>query len=105
MNYVVSLDAEIDFSPSTEVIEILQNVRTILSTRKGSVPLNRDFGLSWSYVDMPTPVAQMQMRSEIMDAIEAYEPRAKVVSVEFNSSQTDGIDGCLRPVVTVSIGE
>ena len=101
MNFVVSLDSDVDFAPETEVVEILQNVRTILATRKGSVPLDRDFGLSWQYLDAPTAVAQMQ----IIDAIETYEPRAKVKSVEFKSSQTDSLDGILKPVVTVSIGE
>lgn len=105
MNFVVSLDSDVNFAPETEVVEILQNVRTILATRKGSVPLDRDFGLSWQYLDDPTAVAQMQMKSEIIDAIETYEPRAKVKSVEFKSSQTDSLDGILKPVVTVSIGE
>ena len=105
MNYVVSLDAAVDFSPGSEAAEILQNVRTILLTRKGSVPLHRDLGLSWAYVDRPLSVAQMLMRSEIVEAVETYEPRAKVKSIEFKGSQTDSIDGILRPVVTVSIGE
>ena len=105
MNYVVSLDAAVDFSPESEVAEILQNVRTILLTRKGSVPLHRDLGLSWAYVDRPLSVAQMLMRSEIVEAIETYEPRAKVKSIEFNGSQMDSMNGILRPVVTVSIGE
>lgn len=105
MNFVVSLDSDVNFAPETEVVEILQNVRTILATRKGSVPLDRDFGLPWQYLDAPTAVAQMQMKSEIIDAIETYEPRAKVKSVEFKSSQVDSLDGILKPVVTVSIGE
>lgn len=35
MNFVVSLDSDVNFAPETEVVEILQNVRTILATRKG----------------------------------------------------------------------
>ena len=38
MNFVVSLNSDVDFAPGTEVVEILQNVRTILATHKGSVP-------------------------------------------------------------------
>lgn len=44
--YLVNLKQGIDFAPSSEIAEILQNVRTILTTRLGSVPLERDFGLS-----------------------------------------------------------
>lgn len=105
MRYTVTLDPDVDFAPSTEVREILQNVRTILSTRKGSVPLDRDFGLTWEHIDKPLPTAQMMIRSEIVDAVETYEPRARVVSIDFDSTETDYIDGILKPRVTVAIGD
>ena len=66
--YTVTLSSQVDFAPSDEVREILQNVRTILGTRKGSVPLDRDFGLTWAHIDKPLPVAKMLMRSEVIDA-------------------------------------
>ena len=93
MNFVVNLDADVDFNPASVVAEVLQNVRTILSTRKGSVPLDRDFGISWEYLDRPIDVAQMLMRSEIIDAVSKYEPRATVESVVFEGSAEDALDG------------
>lgn len=103
MNFVVNLDADVDFNPASVVAEVLQNVRTILSTRKGSVPLDRDFGISWEYLDRPIDVAQMLMRSEIIDAVSKYEPRATVESVVFEGSAEDALDGILKPKVTISI--
>lgn len=103
MNFVVNLDADVDFNPANVVAEVLQNVRTILSTRKGSVPLDRDFGISWEYLDRPIDVAQMLMRSEIIDAVSKYEPRATVESVVFEGSAEDALDGILKPKVTISI--
>lgn len=35
----------VDFAPATETEEILQNLRTILVTAMGSVPLDRAFGV------------------------------------------------------------
>ena len=35
----------IAFAPRTPMEEIMQNVRTILTTRRGSIPLDRDFGM------------------------------------------------------------
>lgn len=102
--FTVTLSSQVDFVPSDEVREILQNVRTILSTRKGSVPLDRDFGLTWSHIDKPMPVAKMLMRSEVIDCIEKYEPRATVVSVDFDQTKTDEMDGILKPRVVVQIG-
>lgn len=40
----------INFSPHSIAEEVIQNVRCILATRKGSVPFDRAFGVSW---DMP----------------------------------------------------
>ena len=94
---------DVDFAPEG-VMEILQNVRTILATRKGSVPLDRDFGISWNNVDQSLPAAKMLMRSEVIDAIERYEPRAKVTSVDFAEDVEGAMDGVLKPIVTVQIG-
>lgn len=105
MNYVVSLSNAVNFAPQNEVEEILQNVRTILTTRLGSVPLHRDFGTSWEHIDKPITVAQMLIQAEIIDAIEEFEPRAKVVSVEFENDTADFMEGILKPRVIISIGE
>ena len=94
---------DVDFAPEG-VMEILQNVRTILATRKGSVPLDRDFGISWDNVDQSLPAAKMLMRSEVIDAIERCEPRATVTSVDFAADVEGAMDGVLKPIVTVQIG-
>ena len=62
--------------------EIVQNVKVILSTRKGSVPLDRDFGVDWSVVDKPSTVAFQRLKQEIIRAIRRYEPRVVVKAVE-----------------------
>ena len=105
MNYKLELDAAVDFAPSDEVREILQNVRTIIGTRRGSVPLDRDFGISWSFVDRTIDVAQMLLRAEIVDAVERYEPRARVADISFSAAGKDLSEGELKPAVTVSIQE
>ena len=104
MKYEVSLDPDVSFAPASEVAEILQNVRTILRTRLGSVPLDRDFGMTWEHIDKPIDVSQALMRAEIVDLLERYEPRARVVSVQFPSTTEDAMQGILRPVVTVDTG-
>ena len=101
-DYLVSTSGDINFFPGTEVEEILQNVRMILTTRVGTVPLDRDFGLSWGAVDAPAAVSQMRARAEIIEAGKAFEPRATVKKVEFNG---DFADGRIEPVVTISIGD
>ena len=101
--YEVSLDSDVDFAPSDEILEVLQNVRTIIATRRGTVPLDRDLGISWSFVDRPITEAQMQMRAELIDASEQQEPRARVVRISFDASEEEAREGSLRPTVVVSI--
>lgn len=105
MTYTVTLSGAVDFAPDSEVAEILQNVRTILNTRIGTVPLARDFGVSLEHLDKPYPVARAMMTSAVIDAIEAYEPRARIESVEFDEGTDDIAYGIMRPRVIVSIGE
>lgn len=91
----------IDFAPENELLEVLQNVRTILSTVKFSVPLDRDFGIDASLLDKPILEAKAKISSEIILAIKKYEPRVKVEEITFSSD----MDGKLQPKVQVSIIE
>jgi phage baseplate assembly protein W len=105
MEYLVTSDLgtldRIDFG-ATGVKEVLQNVKTLLCTKKFSVPLDRDIGLAFSPLDMPYPKAQAGIRAEIFQAIREFEPRAKAVKVDFD---VDPIDGKLvsKAVVEVNV--
>lgn len=101
MRFEVSFSEGVNFAPSSEAEEVIQNVRTILKTRIGSVPFAREFGITWEHLDKPVPVAKSIMQSIIVDAVADYEPRAKVEKVIFTG---DGIDGILTPRVIISIG-
>lgn len=89
----------IDFAPASEVAEILQNLRTIITTTKYSVPLDRDFGFNAEMLDKPMNTAQAQLQSEIIMAIKTYEPRVEITSISF----TGTADGVLIPKVQVRI--
>lgn len=92
----------IDLAPKGVAAEVLQNIQTILTTAKYSVPLDRGFGLDFKFVDQPIPVVQATLSSDIVGAIRRYEPRAEVVSVTFSG---DGESGILVPKVQVRINE
>lgn len=89
----------IDFAPASEAAEILQNLRTIITTTKYSVPLDRDFGVNAEMLDKPMAVAQAQLQSEIIMAIKTYEPRVTVTGISFTGTD----EGILIPKVQVMI--
>lgn len=103
MSYKVSEEtlSAIRLNETGTVSSILQNVAIILSTRQGSCPLYRDFGLPQTFVDKPIPVAKAMLYAEIKEAVETYEPRAEVVSVSFQEDES--VPGRLRPIVEVQI--
>lgn len=85
------------------VAGVLQNIAIILATRKGSVPLYREFGLDQSFLDRPIPVAKPMLYAAAKEAIETFEPRATVINVAF--AEDAAAPGRLRPIVEVEIHE
>lgn len=101
MRYKVSALDSLRFGETESVQAILRNIAVLLATRKGSVPLYRDFGISWDALDKPLPAARSMLISEIREAVERWEPRAAFIGVEF--TQDPAQPGTLNPIVEVEI--
>lgn len=73
----------LDFSlcENDEQKSIMQNVSLLISTRKGTVPMYRNFGITMEFLDRPNSVAEALLTAEIAEGISEFEPRAKLVSV------------------------
>lgn len=89
----------IKFYPDTLAEEILQNVYTIITTQKFTVPLDRDFGLSAAVLDMPMNKSMASLKSEIVQAVRKFEPRARITKIEFDNT----LDGNLFTRLKVAI--
>lgn len=93
---------KINLAPATVIEEVLQNLSMILQTIKNTAPLYRDFGISARFIDKPIPVAETLIISEIYEAVEKYEPRAEIKSVDFErNEQTGKISPCLEVEINV----
>ncbi len=103
MNYLVSGNdvSSLSFDESDTVKSVLQNIRIILSTPKGTVPLYRDFGINMEFLDLPAPAAEAYLRTEIRESVELWEPRARVTGVEFDQEKL--AEGRLGATVEVEI--
>ena len=97
--------SEVNLMPTTELEEILQNVKTILSTVKGTVPLDRSFGIDKKIVDLPVSVAKAKISAAIVKAINELEPRVKVRKIYYDSTDRELLDGIIKPRVDVEIVE
>lgn len=107
MAYIVTAyeNKKINLAPETVIEEVLQNVSMIISTPQFTVPLDRGFGLPQRFIDKPLPVAQTILVSEVLDAIEKYEPRAEVENITFVQNEEGAQAGKLIPRVEVNIIE
>lgn len=85
-----------------EAEDILRCLNTLYSTREGSQPLDRNFGLNWDFLDKPLPVAQQEYAFEVIKKTREYEPRVKVqeVTYEFNEAA-----GTMQPVILLAKGD
>ena len=103
MSYQVTAEdaKELTLNEEDTVKSVLQNVALILATPKGSLPMYRDFGLDWGFLDKPMHIAKVLMASEIKEAVERWEPRATVLSVDFRENIER--PGVLIPAVEVDI--
>lgn len=92
-------DAALVFAEGDEITSIVQNIVILLNTRKGSIPLYRDFGLPMEFIDKPAEVAETLATLEISEALEKFEPRAALKDLRFMPSR----DGRMSIQVEVSI--
>ncbi len=104
-SYLVSARTGVSFCPQTVAEEVVQNVRTILATRVGTVPFDRAFGADWDMVDRPLPVAQQLARAAFFDAVQKYEPRAVVEQMTFQQDEEGAMDGALVPELTITLAD
>ena len=98
---VLASQEEINFAPANLVEEVAQNVRTICTTSKYSVPMDRLFGVDATVIDRPTPKAVALIQAELIQAIRKYEPRCRVKKVSFDGD----LDGKLTARVRIEILE
>lgn len=93
---------DVNIMPATELEEIAQNVWCIIATLKGTVPLDRAFGIDSRVIDEPIGVAQAKLSAEIATAIRTFEPRARLQQVFYSG---DGADGQLNITARIEVVE
>jgi len=86
---------------ATGLRSIMQNAQTIMSTWRGSVFGDRQFGIDASIIDMPLNILHARLSMDLTSQIERYEPRVKVSSVAF--SESDAGNGQIIPLVRIFI--
>jgi len=80
------------FRPLTELEEIRQSVRLILTTRRGERPFRPRFGTDldrYAFETMDTTTCNL-IRQEVVAALQTWEPRIWNIRVEFGPRPEEG---------------
>lgn len=81
--------------------EVYRNLQVLYGTRTGEQALDRDFGIDAAIIDCPQENAQVLLAAEYVRKTELYEPRAKVVRVEWAAGKSQ--DGNMTPKVVIEL--
>ena len=92
-------DHSVQLQENNTVRSIIQNIALLLNTKKGTVPMYRDFGLPMEFIDKPIDVAETMAVLEISEALEKFETRAKLKDLSLDKSK----DGKMVIIVEVTV--
>lgn len=91
----------VEIMPATTEDEIIQNIRTIVSTIQGEAPMCRDVGVSKEAIHRPQSVAQVLLTRDIYTAVQDQETRAELKNVAYSETEKWG---AMAPVLEVELG-
>lgn len=92
-------DHAVQLQENDTVRSIIQNIALLLNTKKGTIPMYRDFGLPMEFIDKPIDVAETMAVLEISEALEKFETRAKLKNLSLEKSK----DGKMVIIVEVTV--
>jgi len=83
MSYIISADdlSSVKLNEADHVAAVIQEVAVVLSTRRGSIPLYRNFGLPMRFLDMPVNIAEPVMIAEVTEALQEFVPSVELIRV------------------------
>ena len=65
--------------------ELDRQLALLLSTREGTMPLDREFGLNMDFVDMPPEVAKSLYTAEVTEKVAKFIPTVKVREITWDT--------------------
>ena len=81
--------------------EIYRNLAVLYGTQTGEQALDRNFGIDINIVSTPQENARALLTAEYVRKTHQYEPRARVVRVDWTAGAA--VDGNMRPKVVIEI--
>lgn len=98
MNETVLYDFKLAYTFATDwLADLDRQLAFLLSTREGTVPLDREFGLNMDFVDKPPEVAKSLYTAEVTKKVAKYIPTVRVQEITWSAAE-----GKLSPKVVIT---
>lgn len=78
--------------------ELDRQLSLLLSTREGTMPLDREFGLNMDFADRPPQIAKSLYTAEVTKKVAAYIPAVRVQEITWRRTES----GHLKPKVVIT---
>ena len=86
MNETVLYDFKLAYTFAADwLADLDRQLAFLLSTREGTMPLDREFGLNMDFVDMPPEVAKSLYTAEVTEKVAKFIPTVRVQEVKWSS--------------------
>jgi len=92
---------ELAAKSQTHAEDVRRCLAVLYASNTGEQALDRDFGIDADCLNKPLETAKALLTAEIIRKTAKYEPRARVLRVEWQ--QSDANQGILRPKVVVEL--
>lgn len=100
MNETGVYDFKLEYTfAGNALAELDRQLALLLSTREGTMPLDREFGLNMDFVDMPPEVAKSLYTAEVTEKVAKFIPTVKVREITWD---TGGQGNLIAKVVITS---
>lgn len=96
-----NVSVELAAGSTGETEDVIRCLNCLYGTRPGEQALDREFGIDTNALGQPFEQAKSLLSAEIIRKTARYEPRARMVRVEWKES--DARMGALRPRVVIEL--
>lgn len=70
-------------------LSVSENIKRIFKTKKYSIPLNPNYGLSYDWIDRVfTKELELSIIEEIREQITLFEPRLNITSIQISKKES-----------------
>jgi phage baseplate assembly protein W len=77
-------------SAATIPQDVVRCLYVLFNSRVGELALDRDFGIDWSFVDLPIHLAKMRITMELTTKMKKYETRCDLKEIQFETNDLSG---------------